>query len=103
MDIDCFYTFEEQCSISIPSLVRFDYSNFQRIPLLKNMKSPERAYVVLNTFHTEVDDICQFLKSLSGITDLNFSYMGHMVCFLIQYSASMHIFMSQNQRLKHGA
>lgn len=101
IDMDCFYRFEEQCSISIPSLVSLDY-NHQRIPLLKNMKSLERACVVLYTAHTEVDDIRQFLKSLSGITDLNFSYKGDMVCFLFQHSASMHIFMSQNLRPKHG-
>jgi len=59
------------------------------------MKSLERAFAVLNTYHTEVDDIRQFLKSITGITDLNFSYNRHMVCFLIQHSASMHIFMSQ--------
>ncbi|XP_066387280.1 putative F-box/LRR-repeat protein At4g13960 isoform X2 [Miscanthus floridulus] len=80
MDIDCSYTFEEQCSISIPSLICLDYSTFQRIPLLKSMKSLERACAVLNTYyHTEVDDIRQFLKSLSGVTDLNFSYEGNML------------------------
>ncbi|CAD6212266.1 unnamed protein product [Miscanthus lutarioriparius] len=79
MGIDCHYTFEEQCSISIPSLVHLNYFTYRRIPLLKNMKSLERAFAVLNTYHTEVDDIRQFLKSITGITDLNFSYNRHML------------------------
>ena len=61
MDIDCYYSFEEQCSISIPSLVCLNYNHQTIIPLLKNMKSLERACVVLDT---DVDDIRQFLKSL---------------------------------------
>ncbi|CAD6250934.1 unnamed protein product [Miscanthus lutarioriparius] len=78
MDIDCYYSFEEQCSISIPSLVCLNYNHQTIIPLLKNMKSLERACLVLDTDDTDVDDIRQFLKSLSGITDLNFSYEGDM-------------------------
>ncbi|WVZ57596.1 LOW QUALITY PROTEIN: hypothetical protein U9M48_007960 [Paspalum notatum var. saurae] len=75
IDIECHFTFEEKPSISIPSLVDLfcALSDSERVPLLKNMESLETADVTLPL----VDDTRQFLKSLSGVTDLDFSYKGN--------------------------
>ncbi|PUZ39813.1 hypothetical protein GQ55_9G372100 [Panicum hallii var. hallii] len=61
MDQECDCTFEGRASITIPSLVELHFfPDDARIPLLENMES------------LEVDDICQFLRSLSGVTHLEF-------------------------------
>ncbi|WVZ57896.1 hypothetical protein U9M48_008231 [Paspalum notatum var. saurae] len=81
IDMNCRFMFVKQPSISIPSLVYFSFSmeDGKKIPFLKNMESLETAYASLNTYDDiEDDDIRQFLKGLSGVTDLNFSYNGTM-------------------------
>ncbi|KAF8689287.1 hypothetical protein HU200_042081 [Digitaria exilis] len=47
-----------------------------RIPLLKNMESLVTASFAFGTNDDLVDDMCQFLWSLHGITDLEFNYRG---------------------------
>ncbi|XP_062201623.1 putative F-box/FBD/LRR-repeat protein At1g78760 [Phragmites australis] len=68
IDDTCCITFEEQASISIPSLLYLGFFPDARIPLLKNMESLETACV---SDDTQVDDI---YKSLSGVTDLDINY-----------------------------
>ncbi|RLN19148.1 hypothetical protein C2845_PM02G18250 [Panicum miliaceum] len=63
-------------SISIPSLSYLAFSASGRIPSLKNMGSLVTASVSVSSGDTQVDDICQFLRSLSGVTNLDFDYAG---------------------------
>jgi len=70
------FTFDEQPSISIPSLSYLAFSASGRIPSLKNMGSLVAASVSVGSGGTQVDDICQFLRSLSGVTNLDFDYEG---------------------------
>jgi len=82
IDNDCRFCFDGQPCFSIPSLVYLSctYLDEVRIPLLKNMESLKTAFADINKNKTKVDDIPQFLKGLSGATDLN---LEQLVCFLI--------------------
>ncbi|KAG2550065.1 hypothetical protein PVAP13_9KG241900 [Panicum virgatum] len=77
LDGECHCTFEGRATISIPSLVELCFfPDGARIPLLKNMESLVKASVLVGTDPSEVDDICQFLRSLSGVTHLKFHGKG---------------------------
>jgi hypothetical protein len=90
---NCFFNFifHHQASISAPSLTHFGLwfgQHHFRIPLLKNMESLETAYISLNGFQVGVqidDDIRQFFMGLSGVTTLDFYYVGSEVCFFISH------------------
>ncbi|KAL6641563.1 hypothetical protein ACP70R_019744 [Stipagrostis hirtigluma subsp. patula] len=79
IDALCNFDFTEQASISIPSLSYLGFFAHERIPLLKNMESLVTARVSVGDRNTQVQDICQFLESLSGVTDLDFNYQGRML------------------------
>lgn len=68
----------EQASLSLPNLIHLGFVcefKLDRIPLLKNMESLETAYInLLNSNGLPVDDICQFLLGLSGVTKLEFYF-----------------------------
>ncbi|KAL6909738.1 hypothetical protein ACP4OV_001397 [Aristida adscensionis] len=77
IDSDCQFTYEEeQASISIPTLNYLSFSTFRRLPLLKNTESLETVHLLVDSYRTQVDDIRQILKSLSGITNLKFNHTG---------------------------
>ncbi|XP_062201087.1 putative F-box/FBD/LRR-repeat protein At1g78760 isoform X2 [Phragmites australis] len=79
IDIHCHFTFDGWASISAPSLIYFGFFGDGKIPLLNNMESLETASVSVGTNHIVVDDIHQFLGSLSGVTNLDFYYQGKML------------------------
>ncbi|XP_062224923.1 uncharacterized protein LOC133923652 [Phragmites australis] len=83
IDGECHCTYEGRASISIPSLIDLEFSAPGSVPLLKNVESLVTASISVGTADTQVDDICQFLRSLSGVTNLEFYYEGRTVCFLI--------------------
>jgi hypothetical protein len=90
MDQECDCTFEGRASITIPSLVELHFfPDDARIPLLENMESLVKASVFVGTNPNEVDDICQFLRSLSGVTHLEFYGRGVKVRFLVLRWTSM--------------
>jgi hypothetical protein len=90
MDHECECIFEGRASISIPSLVYLHFFPYdRRIPLLKNMESLVTALVEAGTRDTHVDDICQFLRNLSGVAELEFNYTGTTVHFFILHLISM--------------
>ncbi|RCV43509.1 hypothetical protein SETIT_9G299400v2 [Setaria italica] len=74
------FTFDEQLSISIPSLCYLGFSVEAGIPLLKDMGSLVTASVSVASGGTQVDDIRKFLRSLSGVTNLDFNYGGMAPC-----------------------
>ncbi|CAN6318973.1 unnamed protein product [Urochloa humidicola] len=71
-------SFAERTSISIPSLIDFGYFSHERPPLLANLGLLETATVSVGAqyYDTPLGDICQFLRGLSDVTHLNFSYQG---------------------------
>ncbi|OEL24430.1 hypothetical protein BAE44_0014551 [Dichanthelium oligosanthes] len=78
IDDECHCIFEGRASISIPSLVDLHFfPNGTGIPLLENMESLVTASLLIRTDKdTQVDDIRQFLRSLSGVTELEFNCLG---------------------------
>ncbi|XP_062205222.1 LOW QUALITY PROTEIN: F-box/FBD/LRR-repeat protein At1g16930-like [Phragmites australis] len=77
IDVGCNFTFSERASISIPSLINLGYFPYQRmLPLPTNMASLETASVSVGTVHAPVDGICQFLRGLSDVTNLELCYEG---------------------------
>lgn len=76
------FTSDKWPSISIPNLSYLGLSASKTMPLLKNMGSLVTASVSVHSEHTQVDDIHQFLRSLSVVTNLDFNFKGTMVHFL---------------------
>ncbi|KAL6641566.1 hypothetical protein ACP70R_019747 [Stipagrostis hirtigluma subsp. patula] len=74
IDAGCHCTFDGQASISIPSLIDISFFAYASLPLLNNMESLLTAE--FGTGDDEGDDICEFLRGLSGVTDLEFYYRG---------------------------
>ncbi|CAN6305677.1 unnamed protein product [Urochloa humidicola] len=76
IDSEC--SLAERTSILIPSLIDFGYFSHERPPLLANLGLLETATVSISAqyYDTPLGDICQFLRGLSNVTHLNFSYEG---------------------------
>ncbi|CAL4915901.1 unnamed protein product [Urochloa decumbens] len=73
------FTSDEQPCIYIPSLSYLGFSaSAARLPLLKDMGSLVTASVSVDSGDT-VADIRRFLRSLSGVTNLEFNYSGKML------------------------
>ncbi|KAL6905437.1 hypothetical protein ACP4OV_003038 [Aristida adscensionis] len=71
----CAFIFQEQACISIPSLCYLGFFAYlETLPSLKNMESLVMADVSVGHTRTQVDEMRQFLKGLSGVTHLYFNY-----------------------------
>ncbi|CAL4940963.1 unnamed protein product [Urochloa decumbens] len=76
IDYSSNFTSDEQPCIYIPSLSYLGFSaSAARLPLLKDMGSLVTASVSVDSGDT-VADIRRFLRSLSGVTNLEFNYTG---------------------------
>ncbi|KAF8689282.1 hypothetical protein HU200_042076 [Digitaria exilis] len=78
IDDSSYFTTDKRISISISSLSYLVFSASARMPLLKNMGSLVAASVSVDLDGTQVDDILQFLRSLSAVTNLDINFQGTM-------------------------
>ncbi|KAL6641561.1 hypothetical protein ACP70R_019742 [Stipagrostis hirtigluma subsp. patula] len=79
IDADCFFTYGGRAFISSPSLIHLDFYGDCKVPSLNNMESLVTASVSVSSSDIPVDDIHQFLMSLSGVKNLEFYYEGDML------------------------
>ncbi|TVU31419.1 hypothetical protein EJB05_23103, partial [Eragrostis curvula] len=78
LNIDsCHFAFDGRVSISTPSLIYFNFSGYHKIPLPSSLESLVTASVFIGTYGNLVDDIRQFLTSISGVVNLEFYYEGN--------------------------